>query len=108
MQQTGRTLDEFLGRFGYAIRPNSTRRYAYSTDAVQRWPGLKPNGKKRDPSPREVANCAEWFEAGVGNSWATRHPQPATNQTGRQTAETAFLEGFADQPQPAATPDAYS
>lgn len=65
MLETGRTLDEFLGRFGYTIRPGTGRQYIYSTDAVQRWPGLKPNGKKRDPSPREVANCAQWFEAEV-------------------------------------------
>lgn len=65
MLETGRTLDNFLSRFNYTIRPGTQRRYVYSTDAVQRWPGLKPNGTKRDPSPREVANCAEWFEAEV-------------------------------------------
>jgi len=65
LMETGRTLNGLLRQFGYTIRPGSDRRYAYSTDAVQRWPGLKQNGKKRDPSPQEVANCAPWFEAEV-------------------------------------------
>jgi len=64
LSQTGRVLDEFLGRIGFTIDPMGVLPYAYSSDIVQRYPGpASTGGGDRRPTAREVANCGEWLES---------------------------------------------
>jgi uracil-DNA glycosylase family 4 len=63
LSPTGRALDRFLRMLGFTIDPSGTLPYAYSSDIVQRYPGLAAGGGDRRPTPREVANCAEWLDA---------------------------------------------
>src|SRR6266540_3838926 len=64
LSPTGRALERFLRRLGFTIDPCGTLPYAYLSDIVQRYPGAAAGGGgDRRPTPREVANCAEWLDA---------------------------------------------
>ena len=64
LSPTGQALDQFLRMLGFTIDPSGTLPYAYSSDIVQRYPGpAAGGGGDRRPTPREVANCAEWLDA---------------------------------------------
>jgi uracil-DNA glycosylase len=65
LRSTGRTLDAFLGRFGYTIQPDGTDRYAYSTDLVRCFPHKPGFDEPRPPSATEVATCAKWLETEI-------------------------------------------
>ena len=60
LSQTGKTLDDFLRRFGYSIDPGSRLKYAYSTDLIQHYPGRTANGDQT-PKRQEIENCSEWL-----------------------------------------------
>lgn len=64
LSKGGRTLDEFLARFGYTIDPKiDERQYAHHTDLAHYFPGKKTKGSG-DPVPAagEVEHDREWFE----------------------------------------------
>ncbi len=64
LSPTGRALDQFLRMLGFTIDPSGTQPCAYLSDIVQRYPGpAAGGGGDRRPTPREVANCAEWLDA---------------------------------------------
>jgi uracil-DNA glycosylase family 4 len=63
LSRTGQVLDGLLEAIGYTIDPRSTRRYVYSSDIVQRYPGpMAGGGGDRPPTRREVENCFPWLE----------------------------------------------
>lgn len=64
LSSTGRVLDQFLRKMRFTIDAASKLPYPYSTDIVQRYPGpAAKGGGDRQPTPREVANCADWLRA---------------------------------------------
>ncbi len=60
LSATGRRLDQFLATFGYSIDAGSGRRYAYSSDLVQHYPGKLGQGDRR-PTKAGRDNCARWL-----------------------------------------------
>lgn len=62
LSQAGRRLDGFLGTFGYTIDPKDlSRRYAYSSDVIQHYPGRVGRGDRK-PTRAERDHCAEWLK----------------------------------------------
>jgi uracil-DNA glycosylase family 4 len=62
LRPTGKTLDAFLERFGYTIRPDGAGEYVYATDLVRCVPLDQTGQRLRPPTRREAANCASWLE----------------------------------------------
>lgn len=63
LSQAGRRLDTFLGSLGYTIDPeNPDRRYAYSSDLIQHYPGRATRVGDKKPTKAEVDNCALWLK----------------------------------------------
>jgi uracil-DNA glycosylase family 4 len=63
LNRGGHVLDGLLEPIGYTIDPRSARRYVYSSDIVQRYPGpAAGSGGDRLPTRREVENCLPWLE----------------------------------------------
>lgn len=64
VSDTGDALDRFLEMFGYTIDPYyDDLKYVYCSDMVQSYPGPGlGRGGDREPTPREIENCAEWLD----------------------------------------------
>lgn len=66
MRRAGKTLDDFLAKFGYTIRPDGPGQYAYSTDLVRCVPLHPGRQRLRPPTRQEAAHCVRWLDEEIG------------------------------------------
>lgn len=56
LSKTGQALNDSLMAFGCAIHPTSSKKYVYSSDTIQCYPG------SREPTSKEIENCSFWLD----------------------------------------------
>ncbi|MBC8394452.1 MAG: hypothetical protein H8E17_18030 [Deltaproteobacteria bacterium] len=63
LSKGGKYLEKYFNLLGYTLNPwESAKKYVYTTDLVQCFPGRKRNGKGDNiPTRKEIGNCIPWF-----------------------------------------------
>lgn len=64
LSKGGKYLEKHYNTLGYTLVPwSKTKKYVYTTNLVQCFPGRKPNGTGDNiPSQKEIKNCMPWFQ----------------------------------------------